>query len=87
MALFYFYTTCFGVFSTESHRGIFLGVTLMLIFLWFPFSTKSPQDRFTLPDVVMALLSLAGGLFFVYDYAEIMARRGEYTSLEILWVS
>ena len=84
MALFYFYTTCFGVFSTESHRGVFLGVTLMLIFLWYPFSTKSPQDRFTLPDVVMALLSLAGGLFFVYDYAEIMARRGEYTSLEIL---
>ena len=83
MALFYFYTISFGVFSTESHRGVFLGVTLMLIFLWYPFSTKSPQDRFTFPDSVMALLSLTGGLFFVYDYAFIMARRGEYTSLEI----
>jgi TRAP transporter 4TM/12TM fusion protein len=55
----------------------------MLIFLWYPFSAKSPQDRFTLPDSIMALLSLAGGLFFVYDYTLIMARRGEYTSLEI----
>ena len=51
MALFYFYTTCFGIFSQESHRGIFLGVTLMLIFLWYPVSTKSPQDRFTLLDL------------------------------------
>ncbi len=84
MALFYFYTISFGVFSTESHRGVFLGVTLMLIFLWYPFSTRSPQDRFTLLDFVLALLSLAGALFFVYDYAEIMARRGEYTSLEII---
>ena len=84
LALFYFYTICFGVFSTESHRGVFLGVTLMLIFLWYPFSTKSPQDRFTLPDFVMALLSLAGGLFFVYDYADITARWGEYTSLEMI---
>ncbi len=56
----------------------------MLIFLWFPFSRKSPQDRFTFPDSIMAILSLSGGLFFIYDYPKILARRGEYTSLEML---
>lgn len=84
MALFYFYTSCFGIFSQESHRGVFLSFTLMLIFLWFPFSRKSPQDRFTFSDGLMAFLSLSAGLFFIYDYAKIMARRGEYTSLEML---
>ena len=83
MALFYFYTTCFGVFSTESHRGIFLGVTLMLIFLWYPLSVKSPQDRFTILDLLQALLSLASGLFFTYDYPLLMSRVGQYTSQEI----
>lgn len=84
MSLFYFYTSCFGVFSQESHRGIFLGFTLMLIFLWFPSSRKSPQERFTLVDGILALLSSVGSLFFIYDYAKIMARRGEYTSLELI---
>lgn len=84
MSLFYFYTSCFGVFSQESHRGIFLGFTLMLIFLWFPFSRKSPQNRFTLLDGILALLSISGALFFIYDYAKIMARRGEYTFLELV---
>jgi len=84
MAIFYFYTSCFGVFSQESHRGVFLAFTLMLIYLWFPFSKKSPQERFTFFDGLLSFMSLGGGLFFIYDYPKIMARSGEYTSLEII---
>lgn len=69
---FYFYTAGFGVFSPSSHLGVFFGVTLALTYLYFPFSKKrSPMDRFTIPDAVYALATIAIGLYFAYDYDQL----------------
>lgn len=83
MAIFYFYTSGFGVFSPESHRGIFFGVTLMLVFLWYPFTNKSPKDRFTIADLILALLSLSIGIYWTWNYQGIVLRNGYYTPVEI----
>jgi TRAP transporter 4TM/12TM fusion protein len=84
MGLFYFYTAGFGVFSPASHLGVFFGGTLALVYLYFPFSKKkSPLDRFTITDLVLALFSIAIGLYFTWDYDLLAGRNGVYNDFEV----
>ncbi|HSC72361.1 MAG TPA: TRAP transporter permease, partial [Candidatus Methylomirabilis sp.] len=63
-------------------RGLHLAFAVTLIFLWYPFGTRSPQTRPAILDWVIVLLSLAsiGYLFMQYDY--VMTRLAYVTPLK-----
>lgn len=89
IAIFYFYTTGFGIISMQSHLAVFFGGTLALIFLWFPASWKSPRERFTVPDTLLALMSLFVGGYFIHFYPMWATRAGVFHPHEVVigWVS
>ena len=45
MAVWYLYTSGFGVVSTETNRGFYLLFTAVLVFLTYPATSKSPGNR------------------------------------------
>ena len=63
VAIFHFYTAVFGVFTPRIQRGVHLMVLLSMAFLLFPATKKSPKDRPTLLDCILAVLSVIPPLF------------------------
>ncbi len=66
VALFHFYTAVFGVFTPRIQRGVHLMVLLPMAFLLFPATKKSPKDRPTVLDCILAVLSVIPPLFIMY---------------------
>lgn len=64
-ALFHLYTATAGVLQPRYQRGIHLLFLLPLAFLLYPATKRSPKDRFTLWDMLFALLSLLPPLYLV----------------------
>jgi len=65
VALFHLYTAIFGVFQPRIQRGIHLMVLLPMAFLFFPATKKSPMDRPTLLDGILALLSVVPPIYIM----------------------
>ncbi len=66
VALFHFYTAVFGVFTPRVQRGVHLMILLPMAFLLFPATKKSPKDRPTVLDCILAVLSVIPPLFVMY---------------------
>jgi len=75
----FIYTSAFGVFSPESHRALFLGFTLVLVFLWFPARADSPGNRFTAVDGFLALAAVVVVAYFIREYPTLVRRVGLYS--------
>lgn len=63
--LFYLYTTAFGVFSVHSHRGVYVGISLLLIFLLYPARKKAPIERPSLIDGFLSLLAIVATAYWL----------------------
>ncbi len=66
VALFHFYTAVFGVFTPRVQRGVHLMILLPMAFLLFPATKKSPEDRPTVLDCILAVLSVIPPLFVMF---------------------
>ena len=75
----FMFTAAFGVFSPESHRALFLGFTLVLVFLWFPARPGSPGNRFTAVDGLLALAAVVVTAYFIREYPTLVRRVGLYS--------
>jgi len=64
-ALFHLYTATVGVLQPRLQRGAHLLLLLPLAFLLYPATKRSPTDRFTLLDSILALLSLFPPLYLM----------------------
>lgn len=71
---FHLYTAAFGVFEAWLQRLIHLSWVFPLAFIYWPFSKKSPQDRVPFYDYLLALLSIAPGLYGLINSEEILFR-------------
>jgi len=65
IAVFYLYTAVFGIMQPRMQRGIHMLFLLPMGFLLYPATKRSPQDRPTLPDVLLAIASLAPALYVI----------------------
>ena len=65
VALFHLYTAIFGVFQPRVQRGIHLLILLPMAFLLYPATKKSPKDRPSVLDVIMALLAIAPPIYLM----------------------
>lgn len=75
-AIFYLYTAGFGIFSTQSNRGVYLLCTLILCLILYPLIEKRPYHIATL--IIDGSLVLFGGasiIYWMWQYADYAAFR------------
>lgn len=65
VAVFHLYTAIFGVFQPRIQRGVHLMVLVPMAFLLFPATKKSPKDRPTIIDGVLAILAVLPPLYIM----------------------
>ena len=66
----------FGRLQPMQLRGIHLGFVLVLVFLYYPAGGKSPQDRPSVLDIVLIVLSFAIGVYTWYNTIPLALRAG-----------
>lgn len=75
-AAFFFYTSGFGVFSAETHRGFFLLGIYVLCLIYYPASKKRPNSKVLIAfDVIMIVLSIAAIMYWVLQYTTYASKR------------
>jgi len=84
---YFFYTSGFGVFSTESHRGLYLLFTFILCILYYPASKKAPYNKLLyIYDAVVLVMGSSAILYWITQYTEYARQRvGMPTDLDIFW--
>jgi TRAP transporter 4TM/12TM fusion protein len=67
ITLFLFYTAFFGIYQPRIQRGIPLLFLVSITFILFPATKKSPQDRPTLLDILLAVLAILPPLYLIMN--------------------
>ncbi len=76
LAFFHLITSYTGPLVTLQHRALHTGVILALVFLLYPSRKKAPQQRPSVIDFLLALLSIATIVYIFVDYMGIVKRAG-----------
>lgn len=90
MALWYMYTSGFGVVSTETNRGFYLLFTSILVYLLFPATRWAPKDRPSVYDITCVILvSVSIGYWInqYMDYAMFRVTEPNYWDLSMGFIA
>ncbi len=74
LGIFHLYTAIFGSFEAYLQRMIHLTWVFPLAFILYPATKKSPKDRPTLLDFLLAGISVLPGIYAICTYEEITYR-------------
>ena len=66
MSVFHLYTGFFGELPGYQQLSVHLSFAMVLCFLCFPFSSRSPRKRLSIPDIILAVM---GGAAAIYSFA------------------
>jgi len=75
-ALFHLYTATVGILQPRLQRGTHLLLLLPMAFLLYPATKKSPKDRFTIFDAILAVLSTIPSVYLII-YNDLLNMRFE----------
>lgn len=73
---YHLYTSRFGMPETIKHRAIHVGFILMLVFLLFPGSKRSPKDRPSVLDIILSAASAAATVYTIVSRDAFLVRAG-----------
>ena len=76
LALCIIYWTIFGVIHAINQRAIYLMLTGVLCFFYYPFNKNSSRDRFTVPDIFLALLFVGVAIYSIATFLSRVNRLG-----------
>lgn len=82
-SLFQLYTATFGVLASQLQRTVHLAFGLGLIFLLYPAYKDAKRDKLPWYDLILSLLGIGVGLYWVFNYKDLIYRAGMYTDLDI----
>ncbi|MFA1820397.1 TRAP transporter permease [Virgibacillus oceani] len=85
LALFHLITSFTGPLVTLQHRALHTGVILVLVFLLYPSRKNAPQQRASIIDFLLALLSVATIVFIFVDYMGIVQRAGLPSTNDVMF--
>ncbi len=74
LGVFHLYTAVFGTFEAYLQRNVHLLFALPLVFVYFPFSKKSPKDKVPWYDWILVVISSLPCLYAVLNYERIIYR-------------
>ena len=66
-SVFHLYTSGYGTFEPRIQRGLHLLFLLPMIYILFPATSKSPQDRPSFWDVIASIFCFLGPAYTVWD--------------------
>jgi len=75
MGGWYMYTSGFGIVSTETNRAFYLLFTSILVFLLYPATKKSPDNRHSLFDVICIILVTVSYGYWIDQYVDYAINR------------
>ena len=84
MSLFQLYTGFFGELPGYKQLSIHLAFAMVLCFVYFPWSKKSPRDRLTIPDTMLAVIGGAVALYVFANYDHWVNAQGDAAVYDIL---
>ncbi len=82
MVFFYMYNSGVQPVATQFHKGIYVLVTFVMVFLAYPMTKNSRKDRPSISDMVMALISVAAVGYWILEYENLNYRMGSETNLD-----
>ncbi len=74
---FHLYTAAFGVLEAWMQRMMHLSWVFPVAFIYWPFSKKSPKNKVPFYDYLLALISLAPGVYALVNAEEILFRTAQ----------
>ena len=80
---FQVYTASTGLLTSLLQRSVHLSFALMLVFLFFPFNSKSRATLFI--DIPLALMALASGIYLYISFEDLIYRIGEPTVWDMIF--
>jgi TRAP transporter 4TM/12TM fusion protein len=80
---FYLFTSGFGIFSTESNRGMYIMLNVILTLMLYS-GTKKPKDKTKVPlvDIFLMLLAVISYGYWMLSYYDYCFRSGNPTTLD-----
>lgn len=83
MVVFYFYAAGIQPTDTQYHLGIYVLVTYVMIFLYFPSRRGAPGSRPSIVDMILALGAIGTVGYFIWEYEAFNYRSGNETTLDV----
>ncbi len=83
LSSFQLYTAAFGTFSPTIQRSIHLTFILILVFILFPATKKSPRNKMTIFDFILIGIASFSTLYLVWRFPGYVRSGGLHTSTDI----
>jgi TRAP transporter 4TM/12TM fusion protein len=83
-SVFQVYTGLLGAYPAQIQRSIHLSFAFALVFLLYPFRTKTALNRLRWHDYLFAAFTVAVGLYLTYNYTRLMETAGDYTKVDMM---
>ncbi len=84
MSLFQIYTGFAGELAGSKQLSIHLTFAMILCFVYYPGRKKSPKDRISLPDKVLAVLGGGTAFYLFANYSHVVTSVGDAETYDIL---
>ncbi len=84
MVLFYFFNAGIAPVDTQYYLGIYVLITYILVFITYPMCRKSPQDRPSVLDIVLACVAAAAIGYWIIEYEDLNYRMGAENTLDTI---
>ena len=82
MVLLYLYNAGVMPVAAQYHRGIYVLLTYVMVFLTYPFSKRSRTDRPTVADITLALVATAAVGYWILEFENLNYRMGSENALD-----
>jgi len=83
-SVFQVYTGLLGAYPAQIQRSIHLSFAFALVFLLYPFRTKTALNRLRWHDYLFAAFTVAVGLYLTFNYTRLMETAGDYTKFDMI---
>ncbi|HSB81438.1 MAG TPA: TRAP transporter permease [Candidatus Methylomirabilis sp.] len=81
---FQVYTGLLGAYPAQIQRSIHLSFAFALVFLLYPFRSKTAVNRLRWHDYLFAAFTVVIGLYLTFNYTRLMETAGDYTKLDMV---
>jgi len=81
---FQVYTAMFGAYPAQIQRSVHLSFAFVLVFLLYPFRTKTAVNRLRVRDYLFAAFAACIGMYLTVNYTRLMETAGDYTKVDMI---
>ena len=81
---FQVYTAMFGAYPAQIQRSVHLSFAFALVFLLYPFRSKTAVNRLRVRDYLSAAFAACIGMYLTVNYTRLMETAGDYTKVDMI---